>query len=69
MRPEPNKTLHIRHRSYGRLSPLFLPMLFVMSDRQVSTDTVLLMAASISAVLTARFDSSEFEGVPADEGI
>jgi hypothetical protein len=33
-----------------------------MADPEVSPDTVLLMAALIAAVRTARFDASEFEG-------
>jgi hypothetical protein len=38
------------------------PMLQSMADRDVQPNTVLLMAALIAAVRTARFDASEFEG-------
>jgi hypothetical protein len=38
------------------------PKLSIMADREVPPNTVLLMAALIAAVRTARFNASEFEG-------
>lgn len=37
-------------------------MLQSMADREIPPNTLLLMAALIAAVRTARFDASEFEG-------
>jgi hypothetical protein len=37
-------------------------MLPSMADREIPSNTVLLMAALIAAVRTARFNASEFEG-------
>jgi len=38
------------------------PMLQCMADREIPPNTVLLMAALIAAVRTARFNAMEFEG-------
>lgn len=50
------------HNRCGFTFAFYSPILQSMADRDVLPNTVLLMAALIAAVRTARFHASEFEG-------